>query len=181
DREGGTVTSLDQEVEMSRIARWLGSVIPVAAAAALFVACGGKASLGDPDAGNDALADPDTSKDALTPAAVDVGDECVPGAEYGYNSGGAQPTDLTIDLGNPQCATNVCLVHWFRGRVSCPYGNGNTLKQAGKCQRVATKPGLFTLDGTIGGAPCCPVLGDEGGPPLANPVDPQCSARPAKE
>jgi hypothetical protein len=95
-------------------------------------------------------------------------------------SGGAIDSDLTIDDGSAQCATAVCLVHYFQGRVDCPYGNGNVGGQTGTCTEVPGRPHLYTLDGTAAGTICCPQPGG-GGTPIALPVEGQCSGRGAKD
>jgi hypothetical protein len=125
---------------------------------------------------------------AVACAVTGVGDPCIPEQEFSEKSGSAQPTDLTIDVNSVQCDTRVCLSHYFKGRVSCPYGNNGQIGQnkAGvKC--IAVKKGndlvrdFYTLDGSIGGTPCCPVLGDIHQAPIGKPVDGQCSLRPAKD
>ena len=123
---------------------------------------------------------------ALACSVTGVGDPCIPETEFSAKSGSAQPTDLTIDVNSVQCETRVCLQHYFKGRVSCPYGNGGQAGQgvkdpAAKCQAVAGKRNLFTLDGTLAGSLCCPVLGDVESKPINNPVEAQCSGRPAKD
>jgi len=126
---------------------------------------------------------------ALACSVTGVGDPCIPEDEFNKNSGSAQPSELIIDVNSVQCETRVCLKHYFKGRVSCPYGNGGKISQTGKCQQTkdakgAAIRGLFTIDGTRvadGGVLCCPVLGDVEEAPIKNPVDAQCSGRPAKE
>jgi hypothetical protein len=52
-----------------------------------------------------------------------VGDPCVPEDEYNKDFPGYQPTETNVESQSFQCETRVCLVTYFRGRVSCPYGN----------------------------------------------------------
>ena len=52
-----------------------------------------------------------------------VGDPCVPEDEYNKAFAGYQPTETNVESQSFQCETRVCLVSYFRGRVSCPYGN----------------------------------------------------------
>src|SRR6478609_6760484 len=47
---------------------------------------------------------------------VNVGDPCIPEAEFAGTSGGAQQGDLSIDVNSVQCETRVCLIHYFKGR-----------------------------------------------------------------
>ncbi len=116
---------------------------------------------------------------------VAVGDPCIPESEFQTKGGGASnPDDLTIDVNSVQCETRVCLQHYFKGRVSCPYGNGaNALKQVGKkCIQVsADKRNYFTIDGAPGGELCCPIIGDLDQQPITNPVPAQCTGRQAKD
>lgn len=112
---------------------------------------------------------------------VAVGDPCTPEGEFSNTSGAANPTDLTIDVNSVQCETRVCLQHYFSGRVSCPFGNGNVAGQTGKCRQVGDRRGWYTIDGSSTGKLCCPVPGDPAETPIKNPVPAQCSSRPAAE
>lgn len=51
-----------------------------------------------------------------------VGDPCIPEDEYSKDFPGYQPTETNVESQSFQCETRVCLVAYFRGRVSCPYG-----------------------------------------------------------
>ncbi len=51
-----------------------------------------------------------------------VGDPCIPDDEYSASVGGFSKDQVTIEARSFQCATRVCLVNKFQGRVSCPYG-----------------------------------------------------------
>jgi hypothetical protein len=114
-----------------------------------------------------------------------VGDPCTPESEFSPSFGQSVPEDLTIDVNSVQCETRVCLVHYFRGRVSCPFGNdgqapsGDELSK--KCQAVPNKRGLYTLDGVPEGKKCCPVVGDVDEKPLPFAVNAQCAERPAND
>lgn len=117
-------------------------------------------------------------------SSVAVGDPCIPESEFAANSGAANPDDLTIDVNSVQCETRVCLQHYFKGRVSCPYGNGsNSLTQKDKkCRQVSPeKRNFYTIDGDPTGDLCCPVIGDVNELAITNPVPPQCSKRPASD
>ncbi|MFI5298897.1 MAG: hypothetical protein ACHREM_12435 [Polyangiales bacterium] len=94
-----------------------------------------------------------------------VGDPCTPEGEFVVTSTGADPTVFRVDLNSVQCETRVCMSHYFRGRVSCPYGNDQpgvtdaTSTTIGACLEVPNYRGFFTKDGTTAGKLCCPVLG----------------------
>ncbi len=51
-----------------------------------------------------------------------VGDPCVPEDEYGTGIPGFAVGEVNVESRSFQCATRVCLVNHFQGRVSCPYG-----------------------------------------------------------
>ncbi len=51
-----------------------------------------------------------------------VGDPCVPEEEFREQFNGFSATEAYIESRSFQCATRVCLVNHFQGRVSCPYG-----------------------------------------------------------
>ena len=51
-----------------------------------------------------------------------VGDPCVPKQEDDARFLGFADNEVNIETKSPSCASSVCLVNHFRGRVSCPYG-----------------------------------------------------------
>jgi hypothetical protein len=51
-----------------------------------------------------------------------VGDPCTPEDEYDARFGGFNVAEGYIESRSFQCATRVCLVNHFQGRVSCPLG-----------------------------------------------------------
>jgi hypothetical protein len=55
-----------------------------------------------------------------------VGDPCVPNDEFFDGFNGFAVGEVTIESRSFQCATRVCLVNKFQGRVSCPYGTNGT-------------------------------------------------------
>jgi len=59
-----------------------------------------------------------------TAAAVGVGEPCTPTQERDPTFLGFQEKEVNLETQSPSCATGVCLVNHFRGRVSCPYGQG---------------------------------------------------------
>jgi len=58
-----------------------------------------------------------------------VGDPCTPEAEYDAQFPGFRVAQEFIESRSFQCATRICLVNHFQGRVSCPYGQAvNNMK-----------------------------------------------------
>lgn len=115
-------------------------------------------------------------------AVTGVGDPCTPEDEFNPRFSQAVAEELVIDVNSVQCETRVCLRHYFRGRVTCPFGNAaRGQASAGTCTQVAGKRGLYTLDGQASGVLCCPVLGDVSQKPVNEKVDPQCTERQAKD
>lgn len=110
-----------------------------------------------------------------------VGDPCIPEDEFDKTFGQSISTDLSIDVNSTQCETRVCLRHYFRGRVSCPFGNDENVGQSGKCLGVSGVRNLYTLDGSAGGTLCCPIIGDVNQAPVPKVVDSQCQQRQAKD
>jgi hypothetical protein len=55
-----------------------------------------------------------------------VGHPCIPEDEYRADFGGYSKDEVNIESRSFQCETRVCLVNNFQGRVSCPYGQGQT-------------------------------------------------------
>jgi len=60
-----------------------------------------------------------------------VGDPCIPEDEYRQQVPGYAVTEVNVESRSFQCATRVCLVNHFQGRVSCPYGQ--TEEEAADC------------------------------------------------
>ena len=54
-----------------------------------------------------------------------VGDPCTPEDEYNPDFAGFKMTEENIESRSFQCATRICLVNHFQGRVSCPLGQGS--------------------------------------------------------
>ncbi len=53
-----------------------------------------------------------------------IGDPCIPEQEYDRNFLGFDEKEVNVESKSFQCRTRLCLVNHFRGRVSCPYGQG---------------------------------------------------------
>jgi hypothetical protein len=120
-----------------------------------------------------------------------VGDPCVPEQEYSQTFLGFDPGEVNVESKSFDCETRLCLANHFRGRVSCPYGQG--------------KNGLPTLNGSsayqdlkgqniggceIPGSPPPPSSGvplsanaitGSGDPTVGATVDPQCADRQAAQ
>ena len=89
-----------------------------------------------------------------------VGESCIPSDEYDPAFSGYSAAELNLDFGPHQCATNLCLVNHFQGRVSCPYGQ--------------------TLSDVEQGTPGCVIprrAGAHAGEPVLVPVAPQLLGR----
>lgn len=52
----------------------------------------------------------------------DLGEPCVPSVEGDPSFPGFTLGSVSVETQAPGCASDVCLVHNFQGRVSCPYG-----------------------------------------------------------
>ena len=94
------------------------------------------------------------------PAAAPVGAPCVPNGEKNPEFSGFSLYDLDREFGGPECASQLCLINKFNGRVSCPYGQN------------ASGQGP---DGTPG----CKAPGSCD--PVTVPITPQCATRTAAD
>ncbi|HVR18059.1 MAG TPA: hypothetical protein VMS65_00135, partial [Polyangiaceae bacterium] len=88
----------------------------------------------------------------------EVGAPCLPSDERLSRFRGFAVEELNIDDGSAECASGICLVNHFQGRVSCPYGQ--TEDQA--------------LD-----APACFVPDTD--EPVEGPIAPQLADRTAEQ
>ena len=85
------------------------------------VACGGSSRTSTAsDAGNSPT-DACVPSDAL-PVAAPVGAPCVPRSELNPQFSGSSEGELGLETPSASCASQVCLIDHFAGRVSCPYG-----------------------------------------------------------
>ncbi len=55
-----------------------------------------------------------------------VGDPCTPEEEYGTSFSGFNVAEEYLETRSFQCATRICLVNHFQGRVSCPLGQSQS-------------------------------------------------------
>jgi hypothetical protein len=121
-----------------------------------------------------------------------IGDPCIPEAEYAPDFLGFDQEEVNVESKSFQCETRLCLVNHFRGRVSCPYGQGGAADRA----NLASAASSFKCNGTgapnTENSPCClpgvdqPVLSDADtaanlGPGAAknSAVQPNCTDRTA--
>lgn len=88
-----------------------------------------------------------------------VGDPCTPEDEYQTNFGGYDEAEVNVESRSFQCETRLCLVNHFRGRVSCPYGQTesvvpkNDLCQDCTGNAAPTDPKRCRVPGTSGANP----------------------------
>jgi hypothetical protein len=61
----------------------------------------------------------------LACSAGGVGVPCIPEDEYSFRFPGFKVTEDIIESRSFQCATRICLVNHFQGRVSCPLGQAS--------------------------------------------------------
>jgi hypothetical protein len=59
-----------------------------------------------------------------------VGDPCIPEDEYTSTFSGFGDAEANVESRSFQCETRVCIANHFRGRVSCPYGQGKAIADA---------------------------------------------------
>lgn len=76
-----------------------------------------------------------------------VGDPCIPEDEYSKDFPGYQPTETNVESQSFQCETRVCLVAYFRGRVSCPYGQEDPAIGAASADQTCYIPGTKSEQG----------------------------------
>jgi hypothetical protein len=73
-----------------------------------------------------------------------IGDPCVPEQEYNADFLGFDEKEVNVESKSFQCRTRLCLVHHFRGRVSCPYGQGPGAEPPAGGGTNCTIPGTAT-------------------------------------
>jgi hypothetical protein len=89
-----------------------------------------------------------------------LGAACVQAVEADPSFAGYQPTEVSVETGSANCATGVCLVNHFRGRVTCPYGQPDpafSSRSTEECytpepghERVTTKVDGWIAPGSVG-------------------------------
>jgi hypothetical protein len=70
----------------------------------------------------------DTSMNTGT---VPVGTACIPSEELNPTFAGFDASSVNVESGAKTCAPGVCLVAYFRGRVTCPYGQAASTMATG--------------------------------------------------
>src|ERR1700722_20799674 len=99
-----------------------------------------------------------------------VGDPCTPEEEYGSSFSGFDVAEEYLESRSFQCATRICLVNHFQGRVSCPLG------QSQDDVHVCNGPEDTTTCGArqscVASGTLAPICG------ACDPTDPGCVAMP---
>jgi hypothetical protein len=81
-----------------------------------------------------------------------VGDPCTPDAEYSPDFAPFDMGEVYLESRSLQCATRLCLVNHFQGRVSCPLGQASSTDDQQSClvpdgsERVQTEVPAWDLD-----------------------------------
>lgn len=69
------------------------------------------------------VVDPDSTEVVGVHERPGIGDPCVPAIENDPTFASFHESQVVIEDRSRACASGVCLVNHFRGRVSCPYGD----------------------------------------------------------
>jgi hypothetical protein len=85
-----------------------------------------------------------------------VGDPCTPEDEFFPDFSGFDVGEVTVQSRSYECATRVCLVNAFQGRVSCPYGTNGDGTDPNQTRTVDHN--LPCIIPTFGGHATVPVL-----------------------
>ncbi len=117
----------------------------------LAPSCGGRAESNEPE------------------APPSVGDVCISELEDEGAFTGFTASEVLVETASAACATGVCVVHGFQGRVSCPYGqsaasDGCVTPFGAEPVSVAVQPQLVERPPSIGSVCSCPCDGAGAGP-----------------
>jgi hypothetical protein len=113
------------------------------------------------------------SGDTGTNGMIPVGTACVPTQELNPTYAGSTTDSVSLETGTKECAPGVCLVAYFRGRVTCPYGQAASTMADPATGMPAVDPSLPADDLCyIPGAP------HDAGHRIQVPVAPQLVNRP---
>jgi hypothetical protein len=130
----------------------------------LVSTCGGttsKAAPGSSDSG---------TPDSGTPISGAFGGPCTPEEEFNPRFPAFDVHEVTVEAQSLECATHICLVNHFQGRVSCPYGQAvdGSPRQGATAECADNNP----LSGRAPGC-CTPGIPQAVTGPLSNnmPVD----------
>lgn len=131
-------------------------------------ACGGTATNTGETTGNAACQNGN--------CAEGVGAACTPGDESSPDFPGYAATEINIEDKSAQCATGICMVAHFQGRLSCPYGGSDCTTASGTPVTVAVKPQLVARPPSSAVYCSCRCDGPEGtGPFCACPNGFECT------
>jgi hypothetical protein len=102
-------------------------------------------------------------------AMVPVGTPCISSQEELTNFAGFDSNSVNVESGAKACSPGVCLVAYFRGRVTCPYG-----------QAASPMPGASAVDPNIPASELCYTAGapQDASHRVLVPVAPQLVNRP---
>lgn len=112
-----------------------------------------------------------------------LGSVCVPRDEADPTFSGFDRKNVTVDLGASTCASGVCLVNQFQGRVSCPYGQQSpSSESAPSCRTpdshravtVKVLPQLVSRPPSLGSTCSCRCAGPGDGPFCECGADLEC-------
>lgn len=109
-----------------------------------------------------------------------TGDVCISEAENEPNFTGFGSSETLIETDAPACATGICVVHAFQGRVSCPYGQesaggGCVTPLADDPVTVPVVPQLVARPPSIASICSCACQGDGPGPFCSCPSSMECA------
>jgi hypothetical protein len=110
-----------------------------------------------------------------------IGDVCISQAENEPNFTGFTSSETLIETDAVfACATGICVVHAFQGRVSCPYGQESAegaclTPAAGDPVTVAVAPQLVARPPSIASICSCACQGEGPGPFCSCPSSMECA------
>lgn len=108
------------------------------------------------------------AKSAL-PRDLPLGTSCVPTEEFDPTFSGFSSNEVTIDMRSASCASGVCVIQGFQGRVSCPMGSS---EEAQTCRlpgtsdpvTVAVPAQLIDRPPSVASTCSCRCAGPDDGP-----------------
>jgi len=124
----------------------------VTVTAGLLAGCSGPGTPGSRP-GSDAASPPESGSGS----GAGVGDPCIPSAEYDPTFQAFSIGDVSVEAKDSACASGVCVVNHFQGRVTCPYGQtapgvGPAGPSGSPAAEEASQDGCV-IPGTTPGAP----------------------------
>jgi hypothetical protein len=114
-----------------------------------------------------------------TAGSAALGEPCLPRDEYVANFAGFDGKEINIDDKEPACASQVCVVNHFQGRVSCPYGQtaggeGCLVPGSDTPVSVPVQPQLQSRQAATASICSCQCAGYGPGPYCSCPTSMQC-------